>query len=483
MVQQLLRYNALKSEHTLINEFCYSQISIIKGTVAELCRLREHILRFLRDDSFANFFALKAVNSATSDFIFWWNSEPAAFAFRSDATRPLTITGRAVPAEFVSSIASFLVAELYSGISSVIRADVVVFDEVQKECAELCPGCSFDISRRLQLMVYEIPVLHATPLGLSIRSATLNDLQDYLRLYQQFLEDTDLVNADHKETLKQAERNISDHNTFLLVHNECIIGSTTAMTGEEGVAKISAVCVSPEFRGRGFAKYLISAATDDVVTKGFKCMLYANSENAVAIKLYERCGYVNKEDSVQGKLKWLPGQWRLKIDEDYFFSEINEDDKHAFVAQLNDIEVTRNMFVVPCPYTETDALSFVAFVNDDTATKGRPWIWAIRNKHGYLIGSVALKVDARGSHKASIGYWLAKPYWGRGLMTKAVAVAVDYAFKQIAGLVRIEASVRDVNEGSAGVLVKNGFKEEGFAIKYVKKGDEYFDCKLFARVI
>ena len=455
-------------------------MSIVKGRVADLSRPREQILRFLRGDAAANFFALKAVNGASAEFVFWWIPD-TSFAFRSDATRPLTITGNLVPDELVTLIASFIAEELYSGRSSPIRADAAVVDAVQRICAELRPGCAFQITRRLQLMVQESPVQHVTPPGLLVRQATLNDLNDYIPLYQQFLEDVNLVNANNSDTIKQAERNISEQATFVLVSEDKLIGTASAITGEDGVAKISAVFISREFRGRGFGKYLISAVTEHVAIQGSKCMLYANCENSAAIKLYESCGFVNREDSVKAKLKWLPRKWHLKIDDNYYFSEISEADKAAIAARLNDVEVSHNMLAVSYPYTEADAQYFVSLVNDATTKQGRPWTWAIR-ENGELIGCVNLRVDGS-SHKASIGYWLGKAYWGKGIMTKAVAVAVAYAFEEIAGLVRIEATVRDVNAGSAGVLLKNGFEEEGFSRKYAKKGEQYFDCKLFARVI
>ena len=67
-------------------------------------------------------------------------------------------------------------------------------------------------------------------------------------------------------------------------------------------------------------------------------------------------------------------------------------------------------------------------------------------------------------------------------MTRAVNVAVDYAFKEF-GIVRIYAEVRDTNAGSANVLLKAGFVQEGLCRKLWKKGDEYWDCKIFAKVI
>ncbi|NCC34351.1 MAG: N-acetyltransferase [Chloroflexia bacterium] len=47
------------------------------------------------------------------------------------------------------------------------------------------------------------------------------------------------------------------------------------------------------------------------------------------------------------------------------------------------------------------------------------------------IGSIGLMIDSD-VHRftAELGYWLAEPFWGKGIMTSAVAVITDYGFAQ-----------------------------------------------------
>ena len=65
------------------------------------------------------------------------------------------------------------------------------------------------------------------------------------------------------------------------------------------------------------------------------------------------------------------------------------------------------------------------------------------------------------SHRAEVGYWLAKPLWGRGIMTAVVRRVCRHAFEEF-GLVKITAHVFSHNPASARVLEKCGFREEGF---------------------
>lgn len=65
---------------------------------------------------------------------------------------------------------------------------------------------------------------------------------------------------------------------------------------------------------------------------------------------------------------------------------------------------------------------------------------------------------------AFIGYFLDGKYNGKGYATKAVKLAVDYAFNELE-LHRIEAGVMPNNKASIRVLEKAVFHKEGIARK------------------
>jgi [ribosomal protein S5]-alanine N-acetyltransferase len=85
------------------------------------------------------------------------------------------------------------------------------------------------------------------------------------------------------------------------------------------------------------------------------------------------------------------------------------------------------------------------------------------------------------SHRAEIGYWIAKPYWNRGIMTAVVRRACQCAFEEF-GLIKIIAHVFDANPASARVLEKCGFEQEGYLKKHYLKDGQYLDVRLYARL-
>jgi [ribosomal protein S5]-alanine N-acetyltransferase len=58
--------------------------------------------------------------------------------------------------------------------------------------------------------------------------------------------------------------------------------------------------------------------------------------------------------------------------------------------------------------------------------------------------------------EGTLGYYLAQPYWGRGLATEAARAFVDFGFGEL-GLSRIVSTVQDGNAASRRILENLGF--------------------------
>lgn len=172
----------------------------------------------------------------------------------------------------------------------------------------------------------------------------------------------------------------------------------------------------------------------------------------------------------------------LKIDVDgtAFLSRIKASDREAFVAHLNDRHIYERTLRIPHPYTLADADTFVEIVQSTEASHGHPVHFAIRDKNNRLIGALGFE-SIRYGHRAEIGYWLGRPYWGQGIMTNVVRAVCVYATTQWK-LVRITANVFDFNTASARVLEKNGFQLEGTLRKVHLKDEQFIDAKVYALV-
>ena len=131
----------------------------------------------------------------------------------------------------------------------------------------------------------------------------------------------------------------------------------------------------------------------------------------------------------------------------------------------------------PHPYTIDHARSFLArMAQQDPVT-----FFAIATPTEAIGGSgISINADV---HRltAELGYWLAEPFWGKGLMTEAVRLLTDFAFTHF-GLVRIYAEPYAHNVASARVLEKAGFVLEGRLRCSVIKAGEIIDQLLYAKI-
>lgn len=99
---------------------------------------------------------------------------------------------------------------------------------------------------------------------------------------------------------------------------------------------------------------------------------------------------------------------------------------------------------------------------------------------GQFAGLVDLhEIDAK-NNKSSIGYWLDKDFYGKGIMTKSVQVLLEYAFEEL-NINRVEIQAAVENTKSQAVAERLGFKFEGTARAGNWMGGElYNDMKVYS---
>jgi len=88
--------------------------------------------------------------------------------------------------------------------------------------------------------------------------------------------------------------------------------------------------------------------------------------------------------------------------------------------------------------------------------------WAITDRaSGAFLGSGGFWRWDKRHFRAEIGYELAYEHWGKGIMTEALRAMLPFGF-EVMQLHSVEASIEPNNKGSARVLEKVGFRQEGY---------------------
>jgi len=103
-----------------------------------------------------------------------------------------------------------------------------------------------------------------------------------------------------------------------------------------------------------------------------------------------------------------------------------------------------------------------------------------RNEDEALSGGVGLSNVRRGvAETASLGYWIGEPFARRRYMTAALPLVIDFAFTRLR-LHRVEAACLPSNVPSRALLLRTGFRQEGYARGYLLIDGKWQDHLLFA---
>jgi len=129
----------------------------------------------------------------------------------------------------------------------------------------------------------------------------------------------------------------------------------------------------------------------------------------------------------------------------------------------------------PHPYSKNDAIKFINFTND---VKTNSIFGIIYNDE--LVGAVGLHEQQDiNRFSMELGYWIGEPYWNKGIASKAVALIIDYGFKNL-DINRIFAGTIQDNLAFTKVLKNNDFKPEGLSKKSAFKNNKFQDEYHFA---
>jgi RimJ/RimL family protein N-acetyltransferase len=113
----------------------------------------------------------------------------------------------------------------------------------------------------------------------------------------------------------------------------------------------------------------------------------------------------------------------------------------------------------PHPYPPDGAR---AYVEESMALRsaGTKYVFTVCDSGEQPIGMVLLRDVDLEKRVGELGYWIGRPYWGRGHATAAAVALLPFAFETL-GLRELRAVCLESNAPSLQVLSKLGFVEVG----------------------
>jgi RimJ/RimL family protein N-acetyltransferase len=133
------------------------------------------------------------------------------------------------------------------------------------------------------------------------------------------------------------------------------------------------------------------------------------------------------------------------------------EDAPALLHAIADERIVRNLATAPWPYSMADAEAFLT--RERPAHTAACLIFLRTDGAPCLVGGIGFGRKP-GEAELEFGYWIARPYWGRGIATEAGRALLDNARDSLR-LPRLVAGHFTDNPASGRVLQKLGFRPTG----------------------
>lgn len=160
----------------------------------------------------------------------------------------------------------------------------------------------------------------------------------------------------------------------------------------------------------------------------------------------------------------------------YTLRKISPNDLDALVKYANNPKVhlyTSDKF--PYPYLKEHAEAFINFaINNPMADI------LVIDVAGEFVGGCGIHFkDDIQCKNAELGYWIAEPFWGKGIITSVIKERIQDAFAKH-NIHRLYASVFDENIASQKALLKCGFTLEAVLKQAIYKNGKYYGDSIFS---
>ena len=156
---------------------------------------------------------------------------------------------------------------------------------------------------------------------------------------------------------------------------------------------------------------------------------------------------------------------------------LESDDIPHILKLASAAEIAENTFV-PHPYPPEAAAEFVSKTRERWHYDEGFTFAIIDTSSDAFVG--AMGIHPKGEHHAAeVGYWIGKPFWGRGLATAALRRIIQFGFEQL-GLNRIQAGHFRHNMASGRVMQKANMRYEGVQRQGMYHREQYKDVVYYA---
>jgi ribosomal-protein-serine acetyltransferase len=171
-----------------------------------------------------------------------------------------------------------------------------------------------------------------------------------------------------------------------------------------------------------------------------------------------------------------------QLDNDTYLKLLTYEDSEELFTLTNSCRKYLRKWLPWVDFTTSveDSNSFIQLAMSKSSTNNgfETGIW-YKEKFAGVIGFHSVDWSNK---KTTIGYWLGEPFQGNGIMTKACAAYVNYAFNEL-NLNRVEIRCAVENSKSRAIPERLGFTNEGTAREAEWLSDHFVDHIVYGLLV
>lgn len=160
-----------------------------------------------------------------------------------------------------------------------------------------------------------------------------------------------------------------------------------------------------------------------------------------------------------------------------FMRPLETRDAADILALARAKEIADNTFV-PSPYPPEAADEFVR-TRRELWSKDEAYVFGIIEKRSDCFAGCMGLHPIQDHFRAEVGYWIGKPFWGRGLATTALRLLIEFGFETLK-FNRIEAGHFASNTASGRVMQKANMRFEAVRRQAFWHRDRFKDAHWYA---
>jgi len=152
-------------------------------------------------------------------------------------------------------------------------------------------------------------------------------------------------------------------------------------------------------------------------------------------------------------------------------------DAREVCSLMEDPSMGAGLLTVPCPYSYQDASDWIEN-HQEWWERGEQYIFAITGApSGALAGAVSLRVNPGHGH-AEMGYWVGRPFQGKGYATEAARAVLEFGFFCL-DLHRIYGRHLAWNGAPGRIFARLGMRHEGTLRGHALKWGVWHDVEVW----